>query len=127
VSGTQCTGDRTSLTPFSFTEHATQCIETLEEELREVEEESLVILDNFDFYLEDDPFGIKINAKSFEDIETSLAKKVSSDGYFLSDDLERNKLGAICNFYEYLESQMSDEDYENRPDWVKTRECEYSK
>jgi hypothetical protein len=124
VSGTQCTGDRNSLTPFSFTEHAAQCIETLEEELREVEEESLAILDNFDFYLEDDPFGIKINAKGFEDIETSLAKRVSSDGYFLSDDLERNKLGAICDFYEYLESQMSDEDYENRPDWVKTRECE---
>ncbi|MEP7706540.1 hypothetical protein [Paraglaciecola sp. 25GB23A] len=101
-----------------FNEDADFWIEELEQSLFELDDaDEVYILDAVDPIIEDDPFGLEINAKSLTDMADFVKLKAKESEVVFSDDLMSSLEQDILSFYNYLASL--EDDLDDFPDWVK--------
>jgi hypothetical protein len=103
-----------------YSSEAESWIESLQESLRDIESSgNFQILDDFDPFLESDPFGKNYRATCLEDIVRHIKTEIESSPHIrLSDDLINDPESAIVSYYNWvLSDSLLDVDKEV-PDWI---------
>lgn len=101
-----------------FNKDATGSIEELENNLLHIDADVSSITDDFDSYLDDDPFGQKYNAKSIDDVVSHILKMAEKCSDNLSDYLVAHPKQAVIDYYNYYLPVLSD--YKEVPDWIRS-------
>jgi hypothetical protein len=100
-----------------FNKDATESIERLEISLSNIDAEQSYISDNFDLYLERDPFGIKYNARNIDEVVLHILKEAAKNADNLSDELTACPHQAVKDYYNYLLQNL--ENFKDVPSWIK--------
>lgn len=102
----------------SFSEESCTWLDKLTESLRDYDgTQTECILDDTDDFLDEDPFGKKVNAVCLEDMVEYIEAKVEEGGFAMSDSLKLNLQLSILNYYRLL-YKNNDETAASMPKWV---------
>ncbi|MEP4888941.1 MAG: hypothetical protein ABJV04_02860 [Aliiglaciecola sp.] len=103
-----------------YSSEAESWVESLRESLINVEpSEDFLIHEDFDSFLESDPFGKKYNATCLSDIVRHLNIEIESNSYErCSDDLKNDPESAIISYYNWLLTDCILKPNDEVPDWV---------